>query len=336
MSTVAVRDTTSRKQPTKNRSALVGSSIYKVPLELITHTYNDDIRETWPNLAVKGHTFLGVFRMLTSRKAEDRKAAVALIEENEFEPDNDGSIPFQELSDSMRANDQIQTILVRQLGAVQDKDDSGKVVGMKYGYKIVVGNRRAAAIAYNFAKFGEQSFVEAKLFTGNDQNAFEYAVAENIHRKDLTDIEYGRIIQKYKTDFGWDMKQIAEHLHKPYGFVRGRCALASATQEASVARVKLDRGEITTTTAIQISLGEKKIDSSGEVADALRRKTVRQHVRNLKELQVKFDELPRDGTERTRGVMEGLAYAMNSTYKEEFRASDQRIKGQSKKDKIVA
>jgi ParB family chromosome partitioning protein len=119
-----------------------------------------------------------------------------LIDPNPFQPRRD--IPessLAELADSVRVSGVIQPILVRRGATAEGR------------FQLVVGERRWRA-----ARLAGLETVPALVRELGDQDALEFALAENLLRRDLNPIEVAHAYQALQEQFHLSHEQVAERL----------------------------------------------------------------------------------------------------------------------------
>jgi len=144
----------------------------------------------------------GLSAMLGSGPAysESEPAAVELrnipvqeIARNPFQPRKDfNSDELNELSDSIREHGVLQPILVRELDGA---------------YQLIAGERRWLA-----SQRAGLTLIPCRVVDVIDQTAFDYALEENLKRKDLTDIEKALAFRQYLDYFGCSIEELGKQL----------------------------------------------------------------------------------------------------------------------------
>ena len=118
-----------------------------------------------------------------------------LIDPNPFQPRRDfPEDTLAELADSIRSSGVIQPILVRR-NAAQGR------------FQLVVGERRCRA-----ARLAGLETAPAVVRELADQDALEFALAENLLRRDLNPIEVAHAYQTLQDEFHLNHEQVAERL----------------------------------------------------------------------------------------------------------------------------
>jgi ParB family transcriptional regulator, chromosome partitioning protein len=119
-----------------------------------------------------------------------------LIDPNPFQPRRDfPEDTLAELADSIRSSGVIQPILVRPNAAAQGR------------FQLVVGERRCRA-----ARLAGLETAPAVVRELADQDALEFALAENLLRRDLNPIEVAHAYQTLQDEFHLNHEQVAERL----------------------------------------------------------------------------------------------------------------------------
>ncbi|SPE24542.1 Stage 0 sporulation protein J [Acidobacteriia bacterium SbA2] len=119
-----------------------------------------------------------------------------LIDPNPFQPRRDfPEDTLAELADSIRSSGVIQPILVRRNAALPGR------------FQLVVGERRWRA-----ARLAGLETVPAVVRELADQDALEFALAENLLRRDLNPIEVAHAYRALQDEFHLSHEQVAERL----------------------------------------------------------------------------------------------------------------------------
>ncbi len=125
--------------------------------------------------------------------AELRNIAVAEITRNPFQPRKDfNQDDLNELSDSIREHGVLQPILVRELDGA---------------YQLIAGERRWLA-----SQRAGLPLIPCRVVDVIDQTAFDYALEENLKRKDLSDIEKAMAFRQYLDHFGCSIEELGKQL----------------------------------------------------------------------------------------------------------------------------
>lgn len=125
--------------------------------------------------------------------AELRNIPVDQIARNPFQPRKDfNPDELNELSDSIREHGILQPLLVRELDG---------------GFQLIAGERRWLA-----SQRAGLTLVPCRVVDVVDQTAFEYALEENLKRKDLSDIEKAFAFREYLNHFGCSIEELGKQL----------------------------------------------------------------------------------------------------------------------------
>jgi len=123
-----------------------------------------------------------------------REIPINGIERSPWQPrkefDADG---MRELTDSIREHGLLQPILVRELPAG--------------GFQLIAGERRWQA-----AQQAGLTLLPCRVVDVVDQTACEYALEENLKRKDLNDLEKAQAFREYINQFGTSTENLAKQL----------------------------------------------------------------------------------------------------------------------------
>ena len=121
--------------------------------------------------------------------------------------DNDAS--FKQLCDSIKANGLLQPILVREV------DENS--------YEIIAGHRRYEALK----SIGEKlvaCYISDSI--DSEKDILRAQLSENIHRNNMTPIEYVKAFDNLKKEYGLTNNQLALFLNKSVGWVCDQYAAA--------------------------------------------------------------------------------------------------------------
>jgi ParB-like chromosome segregation protein Spo0J len=296
------------------------STLFDIPLESIG-TYN--VREVLPRLAEAGHTYEALIKMAVGTP-ESKAEFVRLIEEHEaesarLEPREQTIVS---LAESILDHGQQQPIKVRQTGLVARRDTDGKPIEgeKRYGYMVIMGNRRTIAIAYLFALgiITEPTVlgIQEKM---TKEEALDASFAENVQRRDMTLRQIGEYVA-IKLDQGKSWGEIVRKVGRTEEYAKDALALVRPLDESAPLDLpeQVQRGEITKGKAVQIAKGKTKLGDGGERLFRTVRKTI-----SVKAIEDKIDTTGRDDAGVIR--ITALAEALGSTYEVELKASDDRI-----------
>ncbi len=125
--------------------------------------------------------------------AELRNIAVQDISRNPFQPRKDfNPDELNELSDSIREHGVLQPILVREFEG---------------SYQLIAGERRWLA-----SQRAGLTLIPCRVVDVIDQTAFDYALEENLKRKDLSDVEKALAFRRYLDYFGCSIEELGKQL----------------------------------------------------------------------------------------------------------------------------
>lgn len=125
--------------------------------------------------------------------AELRNIPVDQITRNPFQPRKDfNPDDLNELSDSIREHGVLQPLLVREIDG---------------GFQLIAGERRWLA-----SQRAGLTQVPCRVVDVIDQTAFEYALEENLKRKDLSDIEKAFAFREYLNHFQCSIEELGKQL----------------------------------------------------------------------------------------------------------------------------
>ena len=134
----------------------------------------------------------------TKTEININKALISDLQSNKFQPrklfDEES---LQDLTNSIKERGIIQPIIVR-----KSSEDSSK-------YEIIAGERRW--LAAQKAGLHEVPIVIAKA---DDLKSLEFAIVENVQRKDLNAIEEARGYQRLIEEFSYDQEKVAQFIGK--------------------------------------------------------------------------------------------------------------------------
>jgi ParB family transcriptional regulator, chromosome partitioning protein len=128
-----------------------------------------------------------------STAAELRNVPIHEISRNPFQPRKDfNPEDLNELSDSIREHGVLQPILVRELDGA---------------YQLIAGERRWLA-----SQRAGLTSIPCRVVDVIDQTAFDYALEENLKRKDLSDIEKALAFRQYLDHFQCSIEELGKQL----------------------------------------------------------------------------------------------------------------------------
>ena len=159
----------------------------------------------------------GLSSLIGESKIKDKvdKIAIGDLIRNKYQPrkffnkDN-----LEELTNSIRERGVIQPIIVR-----KSKDQDNK-------YEIIAGERRW--LASQNAGLNEIPVVVLKI---DDLKSLEFAIVENVQRKDLNPIEEANGYKRLIDDFSYDQEKISKFIGKSRSHVANFLRLLSLSKE---------------------------------------------------------------------------------------------------------
>lgn len=301
-----------------NFGAVETGTTFNIPLECVG-TYN--VRSVFPRLAAVGVTYEKLIGMALGTP-EERAEMVRLVQEHETESSrlDPSEQTIVELANSIFDNGQLQPIIVRQTGLVNRKDDTGKVIGKRYGYQIVMGGRRTMAVAYLVALgLRKQPFVEGKQKKMSKEEALDMSIAENLQRRNFSNRELGEIVATMR-DTGKTWVEIVQRLRRSEPTLRTVFALVRPEDENAPDDLpeQIEAGTLTMAQGAQIARGKTSVGDGGERLFRTVRKVV-----SVKTIEALIDTTVRDEVGVVR--ITALAEALGSTYEVEVKSSDERL-----------
>jgi len=264
------------------------SSIDPIPLSAIFTSHNPrkpcaNLQAALADEGYAGKTLIQLVHTLALGDTEQKAEFVRLVEKYENVDSNEESC-LVSLAAS-RAKREIQAILLR--------DFRSKVpTGYETRYGIVAGERRFLAAAYNHAKHGLPAVIGAQVRKLTVVEAYDLAVAENLERRQMNDMDYARVFHGYRqetnpaTAKNWTLKEIAAAKGLDYQFVRSREALIYLP-ETDQRRIESGRvGKVGITAASKKGLALKR----GRADDSdVGKKSERQRCLGYKQVESLFD-----------------------------------------------
>ena len=151
----------------------------------------------------------------TEKKVETNKISIKDLSRNKFQPrkyfDKES---LQELTDSIKEQGVIQPIVVR-----PDKNNKNK-------YEIIAGERRW--LASQNAGLHE---VPVVILDVDDVKSLEFAIVENVQRKDLNPIEEAKGYQKLIDDFSYNHEKLSKFVGKSRSYIANSLRLLGLPDE---------------------------------------------------------------------------------------------------------
>lgn len=151
----------------------------------------------------------------TSKKIETNKVLIKDLIRNKFQPRKYfNKENLEELTNSIKEQGIIQPIIVR-----SDKNSDNK-------YEIIAGERRWLA-AQN-AGLHEVPVVVTNV---DDAKSLEFAIIENVQRKDLNAIEEAKGYEKLIDDFNYNQEKLSKFIGKSRSYIANSLRLLSLPDE---------------------------------------------------------------------------------------------------------
>ena len=151
----------------------------------------------------------------TEKKVETNKISIKDLSRNKFQPRKYFDIEsLQELTDSIKEQGVIQPIVVR-----PDKNNKNK-------YEIIAGERRW--LASQNAGLHE---VPVVILDVDDVKSLEFAIVENVQRKDLNPIEEAKGYQRLVDDFSYNHEKLSKFVGKSRSYIANSLRLLGLPDE---------------------------------------------------------------------------------------------------------
>ena len=149
------------------------------------------------------------------KKVEHNKVEIKDLTRNKFQPRKKfNKEDLEELTNSIKEQGVIQPIVVR-----PDKSSDGK-------YEIIAGERRW--LASQNAGLHE---VPVVILNVDDVKSLEFAIVENVQRKDLNAIEEAQGYQKLVDDFNYDQEKLSKFIGKSRSYIANSLRLLALPSE---------------------------------------------------------------------------------------------------------
>ena len=147
----------------------------------------------------------------SSTKVDTSRISIKDITRSKFQPRKHfDKESLEELTNSIKKQGIIQPIVVR-----PDKSSSGK-------YEIIAGERRW--LASQNAGLHE---VPVVILDVDDVKSLEFAIVENVQRKDLNPVEEARGYQRLVNDFGYNQEKLSQFIGKSRSYIANSLRLLS-------------------------------------------------------------------------------------------------------------
>ena len=154
----------------------------------------------------------------TKKEINVNKLSISDLVSNKFQPrkifDEEN---LQELTNSIKARGIIQPIIVR-----KSSDETSK-------YEIIAGERRWLA-----AQKAGLHEVPVVITDVDDLKSLEFAIVENVQRKDLNAIEEARGYQRLITEFSYDHEKVAQFIGKSRSHITNFLRLLSLPESVLI------------------------------------------------------------------------------------------------------
>ena len=151
----------------------------------------------------------------TKTEININKLSISELVSNKFQPrkffDEDN---LQDLTNSIKERGIIQPIIVR-----KSSDDNSK-------YEIIAGERRWLA-----AQKAGLHEVPVVITEADDLKSLEFAIVENVQRKDLNPIEEAESYKKLIDDFSYDQEKVSKFIGKSRSHIANFLRLLSLPRE---------------------------------------------------------------------------------------------------------
>tara|TARA_Y100000816_G_C26087932_1_gene574403 strand:+ start:22 stop:873 length:852 start_codon:yes stop_codon:yes gene_type:complete len=151
-----------------------------------------------------------------SEKIEDKKkVSISLLVRNKYQPRKKfDEVSLEELTNSIRERGIIQPIIVRP----SSEDDSK--------YEIIAGERRWQA-----AQYAGLHEVPVLIVNVDNLKSLEFAIVENVQRKDLNPIEEAEGYKRLINDFSYDQDKVSKFIGKSRAHISNCLRLLSLPKE---------------------------------------------------------------------------------------------------------
>ena len=151
-----------------------------------------------------------------SEKIEDKKnISISSLVRNKYQPRKKfDEIALEELTNSIRERGIIQPIIVRPSTSEEDK------------FEIVAGERRWQA-----AQYAGLHEVPVIVINADNLKSLEFAIVENVQRKDLNPIEEAEGYKRLIDEFSYDQDKVAKFIGKSRAHISNCLRLLTLPQE---------------------------------------------------------------------------------------------------------
>ena len=151
-----------------------------------------------------------------SQKIDDKKnISISSLVRNKYQPRRKfDEIALEELTNSIRERGIIQPIIVRPSSDLQDK------------FEIIAGERRWQA-----AQYAGLHEVPVVVINVDNLKSLEFAIVENVQRKDLNPIEEAQGYKRLIDEFNYDQDKVSKFIGKSRAHISNCLRLLSLPQE---------------------------------------------------------------------------------------------------------
>ena len=151
-----------------------------------------------------------------SQKIDDKKnISISSLVRNKYQPRKKfDEIALEELTNSIRERGIIQPIIVRPSTDAQDK------------FEIIAGERRWQA-----AQYAGLHEVPVVVINVDNLKSLEFAIVENVQRKDLNPIEEAQGYKRLIDEFNYDQDKVSKFIGKSRAHISNCLRLLSLPQE---------------------------------------------------------------------------------------------------------
>ena len=151
-----------------------------------------------------------------SKKIDDKKnISISSLVRNKYQPRKKfDEIALEELTNSIRERGIIQPIIVRPSSDLQDK------------FEIIAGERRWQA-----AQYAGLHEVPVVVINVDNLKSLEFAIVENVQRKDLNPIEEAQGYKRLIDEFNYDQDKVSKFIGKSRAHISNCLRLLSLPQE---------------------------------------------------------------------------------------------------------
>jgi len=245
------------------------------------------------------------------KKVETNKVEIKDLTRNKFQPRKKfNKEDLEELTNSIKEQGVIQPIVVR-----PDKSSDGK-------YEIIAGERRW--LASQNAGLHE---VPVVILNVDDVKSLEFAIVENVQRKDLNAIEEAQGYQKLVDDFNYDQEKLSKFIGKSRSYIANSLRLLALPSEilSMVEEGVLSAGHARTLVGLNnsIEVAKKIVQKKLSVrqSEALTRQFRNKNLKLVSKKDANILELQRVLEEKT-GLSISISNKKNNSGKISFEYND--------------